>query len=107
VAAGLSYLITYAEMGYSANPQKYIIKIEKQVQEIVWTPNKRKDSQTFPVEVSFQFVKVSQQEVRDKSIREARPWMWTPDIFYGFTKYANAAGLTATMVGTLAAISLF
>ena len=32
VASGLHFLISYAEMGFSANPQKYIIKVEKSVQ---------------------------------------------------------------------------
>ena len=64
IAAGLSYTIYYSEMGYTANPQKYIIKIEKQVEQIVWIYNKKNTSQpqTFPVEVSFQFVKITSQE---------------------------------------------
>jgi hypothetical protein len=51
----LNFLISYAEMGFSANPQKYIIKVEKQVQAVDWKFNRRKptDTQVFPVEVSF------------------------------------------------------
>ena len=43
VAAGLNFRISYAEMGFSANPQKYIIKVEKSVQAIDW-----KYTQSYP-----------------------------------------------------------
>jgi len=73
VAAGLNFVITYAEMDFSANPQKYIIKIEKKVQAVDWKFNRRKptETQVFPVEASFQFVRVDQQEVRDQLFKEA------------------------------------
>jgi len=42
-------------MGFSANPQKYVIKVEKQVRAVDWKFDRRKptDHQVFPVEVSF------------------------------------------------------
>jgi hypothetical protein len=42
-------------MGFSANPQKYIIKVEKQLQAVEWKFDRHKptDTQVFPVEVSF------------------------------------------------------
>lgn len=68
VAAGLNFLIYYAEMGWSANPQKYIIKVEKSVQKTTWTYTRHRTNlkEAFPVEVSFQFVKIDQQEIKDK-----------------------------------------
>lgn len=55
VASGVNYLITYATMGFSANPQNYILKVQQTVQTVDWKFNRSKPSelQTFPVEVSF------------------------------------------------------
>jgi len=51
-------------------------------------------------------VKVTPQEVRDQSYKQAQSWMWTPDIFYGFTKYTGASTLTASMAVIVGAASL-
>lgn len=55
VASGVNYLITYATMGFSANPQNYILKVQQTVQTVDWKFNRTKQTelQTFPVEVSF------------------------------------------------------
>lgn len=92
MASGLNFLITYAQMGFSANPQIYIIKVEKSVQTVEWEFNRTKPTevQTFPVEVSFQFVKVEQQEVADQLYKQQVGWQYSPDMFYGFVRYNSA-----------------
>ena len=102
-------MITYAEMGFSANPQKYIIKVEKKVQAVDWQFNRRKptETQVFPVEASFQFVRVDQQEVRDQFFKELQRWKWSSDLFYAFIRYNLAASRLAPLAGAAIALAFF
>ena len=100
-------MITYAEMGFSANPQKYIIKIEKAANKSTWKFNRKIDAeaQVFPVEVSFQFVKVEQSEVDESKFKKAQGWQFSADLFYPFVKY-NSASVVKSIAGILLMLQL-
>jgi len=55
IFANMHFMVVYSAMGYTENPQKYIVKVEKSAHQTEWTYN-RKDNQSpqlFDVNVSF------------------------------------------------------
>lgn len=55
IYSNVHYKIIYAEMGFSENLQKYIVKIEKSASQQLWRFNRKLESekQSFPVYASF------------------------------------------------------
>ena len=105
IYANVHYKIIYAEMGFSENLQKYIVKVEKSSEQQLWKFNRKltEEKQRFPVFVSFQYIKLESADVEGEGIEGRVNW-WNlhEDLFYPFLTKSRASTLTA-MASALAA----
>ena len=83
--SGVSFKVFFAKMGYTDNPQNYIVKIEKSAALDTWKYT-RSDSQAqaFTHSVSVQFIEVSQTNLTNQGYIEAPKQTIPPDFWYPF-----------------------
>ena len=100
----------YAEMGYAANLQKYILSMTKSSSYTTWEFNRprKEDYQTFQLGVSFQFLKVDDLDVtiaRD-GIAPRKGFLSSllsvsDDLFYPATSKSEASLPFATLTASV------
>jgi len=81
----VNYKVFFAKMGYTDNPQNYIVKIEKSAVQDIWKYT-RSDNlpQMFTHSVSVQYIEVSQTNLTSQGYIEAPKQTIPPDFWYPF-----------------------
>jgi len=109
IYANVHFKITYAEMGFSENLQKYIVKIEKTSNEQLWKFNRKlpTQKQSFSAFVSFQFIKMEQSDLdNDHIVTQESWWSLNEDLFYAFASKSAATSLPAIATSLAASVLL-
>lgn len=96
-------------MGFSENLQKYIVKIEKSANMQLWKFNRKLETekQSFPLYVSFQYVKLEQTDIAGEDMQSKQNW-WNlhEDLFYPFSSKSSAVTLQSIALSLSAIIVL-
>ena len=112
IYASVHYKIVYAETGFTENLQKYIVEVERSAHPINWRYNRKsatgEEEQDFEVMVSFQFVKLEEDDLNSSTASETSWWTLDEDIFYPFsTKSSAEEGLKMALTAAVAVAGLF
>ena len=109
IYANLHYTIVYAEMGFSENLQRYIVKVEKSSRQQLWKFNRKlpTEKQRFPAYVSFQYVKLEQTDIDGEDMTAKRNW-WDlhEDLLYPFSSKSSATTLQSMAAALATALVL-
>ena len=113
IYAGLHYKIIYAEMGFKQNLQKYIVRVERSAEPIIWKYNRKDPSelQNFEMAVTFQFVKLEVSDLQgDTTVVQTSWWHISDDLFYPFSSKSSGtvlSALTGSVLALLSSVVLF
>lgn len=102
----MAYKVYFARMGYTDNPQNYIVDINREIVEEVFqfTRNSDSDVQQFEHSVSIQFIEVSMMNLTSDSYTPAPVQKIPDDFWYPF--YIRSTSVLLAASSAIAGLSV-